>query len=594
MIARIKHILGQYGYALGIVWKSSKRYTVTRLITIFFRAILPLAQLLLMKLVIDDLTAKGGFDQSRMDEMVLYLVLLGAVLLLNGVVQNIAQYIEGLQQQKVGDYTAMLLQEKSISIDLELYDDPEYHDSYFLAHRHGLSRPTQLVADLMAFIENLISILFIGGLIFFIHPLIPLLLFASVLPSVIIKYVFSDKFFKWEKKRVVMERKAFYLNRVVTDVEYAKEVRVFEAGLPLSERFRELRKALFSEKMALFGLRARMGIGGKTVEVAAEIFSYVFLTYRVINGLATIGELAIFFPAFQKGKTNLSGVLQGMVKLLEHRLFLSHLIKFMKLEPKIRDEPDASPLTGDIKSGIELSRVFFRYPKTEQYAVNGVSLQLKKGQMTALVGENGSGKSTLVKLIARLYDPSEGRLCLDGVDYKAIRLSDLRAKMSVTFQDFARYFLTVGENIRFGDLTRDHDASEVEKYARLTDADGFINRLPNGYEQQLGRMFEKSTELSTGQWQKIALARMFFNNAEVLIVDEPTSAIDPLAEHKVFENLKRLAHDKIIILVTHRLYNLKMADQIVVLENGQVIEKGTHNELLSKVSKYGKMLEKQL
>lgn len=594
MTAKFKHILSQYGYALSIVWRSSKRYTIARLITIFFKAILPLAQLLSMKLIIDELTTKGGFDQSRMDEMVWYLALLGLVLLLNGVVQNIAQYIEGLQQQKVSDYTAMLLQEKSISIDLELYDDPEYHDSYFLAHRHGLSRPIQLVADLMAFAENLISILFIGGLIFIIHPLIPLLLFVSVMPSAIIKYVFSDKFFKWEKKRVIMERKAVYLNRVVTDVEYAKEVRVFQAGLSLSERFRELRKALFSEKKVLFGLRARMGIGGKTIEVAAEIFSYVFLTYRAINGQTTIGELAIFFPAFQRGKTNLSGVMQGMVKLLEHRLFLSHLIRFMKLEPKIKDEPEAAPFIGNVKSGIELKQVFFRYPKTEEYAVKGVSLQFTKGQVTALVGENGSGKSTLVKLIARLYDPSKGSLCLDGVDYKAVCLSDLRAKMSVTFQDFARYFLTVGENIHFGDFTREHATSEIEKYARLTDADSFINRLPHGYEQQLGRMFQKSTELSTGQWQKIALARMFFNDAEVLIVDEPTSAIDPLAEHKVFENLKRLAHDKIIILVTHRLYNLKMADQIVVMENGQVVEKGSHDELRSKRSKYAKMLEKQL
>lgn len=592
--AKFKRIFGQYRYAVGIVWKSSRKYTIARLVIILFKAILPLAQLLFMKLVIDELTGEGGLDESRRDQITLYLVFLGGVLLLNAVVQNISQYVEGLQQQCVGDYTATLLQKKSISMDLELYDDPAYHDSYFLAHRHGLSRPMQLVTDLMTFIQNLISILFIGGLIFFIHPLIPLLLFASVLPSAIIKYIFSDKLFRWEKKRAVMERKGFYLNRVITETEYAKEIRTFDAGLSLSQRFQALRKTLFNEKKSLFGLRAKMDIGGKTVEVGAEIFSYAFLAYRAVNGMTSIGELAIFFPAFQRGKTNLSGALQSMVKLLEHRLFLSHLIGFMKLEPKIRDDQNAVSLKENIISGIELENVSYRYPKTQTDVVSNISLNLKKGQITALVGENGSGKTTLIKLICRLYDPTDGRLNLDGVDYKAIRLSDLRAKMSITFQDFAKYYLTVGENISFGDLGKEEYSAEVVKAARLTGADTFIDRLPDTYDQQLGRMFDASAELSIGQWQKIALARMFLNEAEVLIVDEPTSAIDPLAEHRIFENLKKMAGDKIIVLVTHRLYNLKMADQVVVLSHGAVVEKGSHEELVLNNGQYARMLSKQL
>ncbi len=594
MKAKLKRTLSLYRYALGIVWNSSAKYTVARLIAISFKAVLPVAQLLFMKLIIDELTVKGGFDEERMDEMILYLVGLGAALLLNGVVQNVSQYIEGLQQQRVADYAAGLLQKKSIAMDLEFYDDPAYHDSYFLAHRHGLSRPTQLVTDLMAFVENLISILFIGGLILTIHSLIPLLLFVSVLPSAIIKYVFSDKLFKWEKKRTHMERKAYYLNQVVTEADYAKEVRVFDAGLPLSERFHALRKTLFKEKKSLFGFRARMGIGGKIIEVGTEVFSYVFLTYRAMNGLISIGDLAMVFPAFQRGKTNLSGVLQSMVKLLEHRLFLSHLIGFMKLEPSIREDENATVMAGSIKSGIKLTGVSFKYPKTQKDIVSDVSLDLKKGQITALVGENGSGKTTLIKLICRLYDPSAGRLSLDGIDYKAIRLSDLRAKMSITFQDFAKYYLSVGENIGFSDLRRNEETKKLEAYARLTGADTFIDKLPNAYDQQLGRMFDASTELSIGQWQKIALARMFFNEAEVLIVDEPTSAIDPLSEHKIFENLKKLGKDKIVVLVTHRLYNLKMADQVVVMSEGRVVEKGSHDELVARNGQYTRMLSKQL
>lgn len=594
MLTKLKFTLSQYGYVLGIVWRSSRQYTIVRLITIFFRAIFPLGQLFLMKLVIDDLTAKGGFDTSRTDQVVLYLVGMGLILLLNAVTQNISQYVAELQQQKVADHMAGLLQEKSLSVDLELYDDPEYHNSYFLAQRHALSRPTQLVAGLMEFIQNVISLAFLGGFIFYQYQLAVLFLFVSVLPSTIIKYVFSQKLFKWEKKRATMERESTYLNHTITDVSYAKEIRVFDAGLSLSKRFKALRNILLGEKRALNSLRARMSIGGQAVEIAAEIFGYVVVVLRTINGQSTIGDLVIFFQAFQKGKANLSASLQAMVRLMEHRLFLSHFISFMKLRPKISDTESSIAFVQPISQGIKLHNVSFQYPKTETYAVKNLSLYFPIGQITAIVGENGSGKSTLVKLIARLYDPTEGYLQLDSEDYKAVRVSDLRSKMSVTFQDFAKYYLTIEENIKFSDLDRAAEDTNMAKFAEMTDADSFIKELPNGYQQRLGRMFDNSTELSVGQWQKIALARMLFNESEVIIVDEPTSAIDPLAEHKIFETLKELAKDKIVILVTHRLYNLKIADQIVVMERGQVVEKGSHDDLVIRNGQYAKMLSKQL
>lgn len=594
MLRKLKPILAQYLQVFRIVWHCSRRYTIARLITIFFAAILPLIQLYLMKLVIDELTTEEGFDVSKTDQVVMYLVGMGVALLLNALTSNIAQYISELQQQKVADYMAGLLQKKSLEVDLALYDDPDYHNSYFLAQRHGMHRPAQLVAGLMEFLQNSFSLLFLGGFVFYLHEFVALLLFVSVFPSAIIKYMMAEKLFQWEKKRTGMEREAVYLNMMVTDAAYAKEVRVFDAGLSLSKRFQALRDTLFGEKRGLNSLRVKMNVGAQSIEIAAEIWGYVFVVYRTINGLISIGELVIFFQAFQKGKANLSASLQAMVKLAEHRLFLSHFLRFIKLEQKMKDQEDSLVLRGPITSGIELSNVSFKYPKTESFAVEDVSLSIPMGQITALVGDNGSGKSTLVKLIARLYDPLDGKLSVDGTNYKAIRLSDLRAKMSITFQDFAKYFLTVGENIRFSDLDNKEREILASEYAEMTDADAFINELPNGYKQRLGRMFDTSTELSVGQWQKIALARMFFNEAEILIVDEPTSAIDPLAEHKIFEKLKEMAPDKIIILVTHRLYNLKMADQIVVMSRGKVIERGSHDDLVTKDGQYAKMLSKQL
>lgn len=592
MLAKLKRISNQYLYALRIVWRSSRRYTIARLVTILFKAI-PLVKFYFVKLIIDLVSSGATMNDEARTDVIYYLIFIGGSLLLSAVVENIAQYVEGLQQQKVSDYVAGLLQRKSLSVDLTLYDDPRFHDSYFLAQRHGIHRPVQLVASFTQLAENTITVLVVGGFIFTLHPLVTLLLLVSVLPSAVIKYIFSNKLYKWEKKRSGMEREGEYLNHIITDSQFAKEIRVFDAGIPLMQRFAELKKILFNEKKSLFSFRARISIGGKVIEAIAEVASYAFLTFRALNGLITIGDLAIFFLLFQKGKASLSAMLQAMVNLLEHRLFLTHLIAFMKLKPQIKEEKDALPLKGSIQKGIELVNVSFSYPQTESEAVSNVSLSFLKGQVTALVGDNGSGKSTIVKLVSRLYDPTAGTIYLDGKEYKALSLSDLRNKMSITFQDFAKFFLTVEENIGFGNLDGDN-TQRVEQYAKLTDADSFIRKLPDGYQQRLGRMFGSGTELSVGQWQKIALAKMFFNEAEVLIADEPTSAIDPLAEHVIFQALKEMAKDKIVILVTHRLYNLKIADKIVVVEGGRIIEEGTHEELISEEGKYAKMLSKQL
>ncbi|MBO3699067.1 ABC transporter ATP-binding protein [Roseivirga sp. E12] len=592
-MTKLKDILSQYFYALRIVWISSRKYTLARLTVMGFKALLPLLQLYFFKLLIDLVSSGIQMNEEVRTEVVNYLFIIGFTMLLNAIVQSISQYIEGLQQQKVSDYVAGMLQRKSLEVDLELYDDPDFHDSYFLAQRHGGHAPIQLVLGFTQLAENLITVLLVGGFIFIMHPLVSGLLLISVLPSTIIKYIFSSKLFKWEKKRSTIEREGAYLNHIITDHQFAKEVRIFNSGLPLSKKFIELKRILFSEKRTLFNLRIRMSIGGKLIEVVAEIFSYVFLTFRAFNGLISIGDLAIFLPLFQKGKSSLSGALQATVNLLEHRMFLFHLRAFMLLKPKIIDSQDDLPAAEPIQAGIELVKISFQYPQTESKAINNISLDLLKGQVTALVGNNGSGKSTLVKLIARLYDPTQGAIYLDGKDYKSLRLSDLRSKMSITFQDFAKFYLTIEENIRLSDL-ENKIHRKAEDFAQLTGADEFIQKLPMGYQQRLGRVFGSGTELSIGQWQKIALARMFFNQAEIIIADEPTSAIDPLTEHIIFEALKEMAKDKIVILVTHRLYNLKIADKIVVMEEGEIVESGTHDELISQEGKYSEMISRQL
>lgn len=594
LFEKLKSVFEQYKYAMSLVWSSSRSLTVSRIVTIFFLAILPLAQLYLMKLVIDELTAGGAMDKSKIDQTVLYLIIMGVIQLLNGASQSLAQYIDALQQQKVSDHMARLLQEKSLAIDFGFYDDPAYHDSLSLAQKHGLYKPSQIVISLMTFVQNLIQLVVIGGFILLLHEFVALLLFVAVIPSAFIKYFFADKFFKWEKNRVAIERESRYLSQIVTLEEHAKEVRVFDSGAYFSSRFQKIRDQLFKEKKSLNGLLARIGIGGQAIEITAEISSYIFVAYRFVHGHVTIGDLVIYFQAFQRGKTNLTAALKAMVNLMEHRMYLTNVTDFMGITPKITEDPDASGAEEPIQIGIQLVDVSFKYPKSQEFAVKEVSLDFPLGKITAIVGENGSGKSTLVKLVARLYDPTSGQINLDGVNYKAIRLSHLREKMSITFQDFGKYFLSIKENIRISDIGKEHTDKEVRTFAKLSGAADFIEQLPNRYDQSLGKMFKDGTELSAGQWQKLALSRMLFKEAEVLIVDEPTSAIDPLAEHRIFEELRKLAKTKVVILITHRLYNLKSADQIVVMDHGQVVETGTHHDLIAKPGKYAEMLQKQL
>jgi len=578
--------------ALQIVWKSSKKWTILLLIAQVAQAILPLLLLYLTKLIVDSLTelqASGDFSP-----ILQYIFLFGGIQLLLAIIQNYQQLISETQQQLVTDYMSGIIIDKATSIDLSYYENAKYHDTFHRAQRQAMFRPVQILRNLTDLLRSGFLLLSLAGLLLYLHWGIALILCFFALPIAGVKWYYSKKLFKWETGRTALEREAHYLNQILTTTEYAKEVRLFNLGTPLKEQFLALRKVLFGEKLKIGQQRAMAGLLAKGAEIVAMTGTYGFIAWRTFHGTITIGDLVMYFQAFQRGQAAIQQSLTSVVGLYNNRLFLSHLFELLNISSLLKVPTIPKTMPSQLSDGIHLKGVSFTYPETETTVLDQVDLSFKKGEVVALVGENGSGKTTLVKLLCRLYDPTEGSIHWDKNNIRTFKLTDLRQKISVIYQDFAKYFFSVRENVQIADLQKSSSLENVQKATRKSGATNFIKALPKQYEQQLGRLFKKGAELSGGQWQKMALARAFYKDAEIIILDEPSSAIDPLAEATIFEHFKELAKDKILILVTHRLYNLKMANKIVVLKEGRVVEEGSHTELVALKGLYLEMFEKQV
>ena len=384
-----------------------------------------------------------------------------------------------------------------------------------------------------------------------------------------------------------------YFTSLLTGDSHAKEIRLFGLGDVFVNRFGLLRKQIRQERLDLLKKRSTATLLAQLASIIPGFALYGFLVYRALQGLMTVGDLVMFYQAVQRGQGYVTQLLTGIATLYENNLFLSNVHEFLALKPKVTDPPRPKPIPTGTEEGIVFNNVKFQYPNSERTVLDGINFSIRPGEHIALVGENGSGKTTLVKLLLRLYDPTDGAITLNGVDLRELSLQSLRRNISVVFQDYAKYHLSAKENIWFGDVEAPPDDQRIITAAKKSKAHETLEKLPAGYDTLLGKWFADGEELSIGEWQKIALARAFLREANIIVLDEPTSALDAKAEYEVFNNFHQLSLTRTAILISHRLSTVKMADRIYFLENGMIVESGSHDELIVHGGKYAYMFERQ-
>jgi len=578
---------------LALVWESGRGWTLLQLALLILQSCIPLLALYLTKLVVDVVAAAltGGTQQPG--RVTLLIGLVGGVAIVAVVLRALSSLVTEGQALRLGDRVQDALHAKSVEVDLQFYESPEYHDTLHRAQREAPFRPMRIVTELAQVIQGGLSLLAVTGLLFSFHWLLVVALLVTALPGVLVKARFSNRLYQWTTRKTPTERLLRYLNHMLTTIESAKEIRLFGLGEVFRARHRDLRRSITGERLGLVARRSVAEVLAQMVAIAAVTGSMLVIARRALAGGVTIGDMVMYFAAFQRAQDFFREMLTGMAGLYEDNLFLGDFKKFIELPPAVLDPPRPQPFPRPLKRGIEFDSVSFRYPGTEPFALKNVSFEIRPGEQVALVGENGSGKTTLVKLLCRLYDPTEGAIRIGGIDLRDLALADLRSQLAVVFQDYTRYQLSARDNIWVGNVLLPPDTPRVEEAARRTGADGIIQSLRYGYDTMLGRQFEQGAELSLGQWQKLALARAFLRESPILVLDEPTAALDPRSEAEVFAQFQQLAIGRMAILISHRLSTVRNTDRIIVMMDGAIAESGGHDQLLEQAGLYAQLYETQ-
>jgi ATP-binding cassette subfamily B protein len=594
MVVKIRRAL-QLGRAVQFVWTSARGWTLLNGALIVIQGLLPLLPLYLMKLIVDAVSAGVTAPDKGivLKQVLMLIVLMGAVTLLAALIRSIAGVVSAWQSTIVSDHMSNVLLAKSIEVDLEYYESAQYYDTLHRAQREAPVRPISIVNGLAQIGQNGISLLAIAGLLVSFHWIIALLLFVAVMSGTAVRLIYTGKLYRWQREQSAAERQAGYLTWMLTDSSHAKEVRLFDLGPLFMRRFQEVRQKLHRGRLDITCRRSAADFAAQTVATLAIYGSYAYVAYQAIGGLITLGSLVMYYQAFQRVQGYLQGMLGNLAGLYEDNLFISNLYEFLDLKRTVIEPVHPKPVPQPMQRGIELSHVSFQYPGGTRKALEDISLTIRPGEVIALVGENGSGKTTLMKLLCRLYDPTSGAITLDGVDLRQFETQALRREIAIIFQDYARYHLTARENIWLGNTSLPPEHDRVIASAQRSGADAVIRGLPHGYDTMLGKRFADGEELSIGEWQKVALARAFMREAQLIVLDEPTSSMDARAEYEVFQSFRQLVAGRTAILISHRFSTVRMADRIFVLKHGGIIEGGTHDELIRAGGTYARLFEMQ-
>ena len=581
--------------AVKLVWQTNRWATIGLGFLTLGGALLPASQAWVGKLIVDGVVAsiQRGADPEVVRRVFVYLILELALFLLNTALNHARRLIQQLIQLQLANRIRGEIIQKALTLDLAFFEHPDFYDRLQNARRESGYKPVDLINDTFLIVQNTITLISFAVLLLRFSPWLVIILLVTSIPAFIAETRFSEEGFRLLTRRAPETRQINYLSRLLTEDTSAKEIKLFNLGETLLTRYMTLFDKFFREDKSLALRRAVAGFGLGLIATLGFYGSYAWIVWHTVQGKISLGDMTLYLTIFRQGQSTFQAILSGVGSIYENNLFMANLFDFLGLKPQMGVAARNQALPVPLRRGIEFRGVGFRYPDSEEWALRDIDLTIRPGEKIALVGPNGAGKTTLIKLLSRLYDPTEGTILIDGIDIRELDPRDLRQRIGVIFQDFVRYHLAASENIGFGQVEALDRLEQIIESARKSGAHSIIENLPDGYQTMLGRWFHGGHELSVGQWQKIALARAFMRDAEILVLDEPTASLDAETEYEIFRRFQELTVGKMAILISHRFSTVRMADRIVVIQEGRIAEIGSHHDLLNQGGIYGHLFSLQ-
>jgi ATP-binding cassette subfamily B protein len=581
--------------AVKLVWQTSRWSTVGLAFLTLAAALLPASQAWVGKLIVDGAVAsiQQGADPERVRSVFVYLILELSLFLLATGLNQARRLIQQLIQLQLANRIRGEIIGKALTLDLAFFEHPDFYDRLQNARRESGYKPGDLINDTFLIVQNTITLISFAVLLLRFSPWLVIILLAASIPAFIAETRFSEEGFRLLTRRAPETRQINYLARLLTEDISAKEIKLFNIGDTLLTRYMTLFDKFFREDKSLAVRRAVAGFGLGLIATLGFYGSYAWIVWHTVQGKISLGDMTLYLTIFRQGQSTFQAILSAVGSIYENNLFMANLFDFLGLKPQMGFAARNCLLPVPLRSGIEFRGVGFRYPERKEWALHDINLTMRPGEKIALVGPNGAGKTTLIKLLTRLYDPTEGTIRIDGIDIRELDPLELRQRIGVIFQDFVRYHLPASENIGFGQIEALDRMDQIIASARKSGAHAIVESLPDGYQTMLGRWFHGGHELSVGQWQKIALARAFMRDAEILVLDEPTASLDAETEYEIFRHFQELTIGKMAILISHRFSTVRMADRIVVIQEGRIAEIGSHQDLLRQEGIYAHLFSMQ-
>ncbi|MEO1340845.1 MAG: ABC transporter ATP-binding protein [Cyanobacteria bacterium J06635_13] len=590
---RFQDILVNIPLLLRLVWQATPLFLFLSLAIQGFQSAIPAAMLIINKQIIDLVIANWGNTNFVWRPLIILVLIRFTVSLIRTILNHISLYVSQIFNDRLNLHTKFVLLEKSAQLDLAHFESSEFYDTLARAQNSSSNHPVKVIQTLTGLFGQGVTLVSLLGILLQFHLAIVPLLFFTALPSFWTSIVYSGRRFWMTRMETESGRLSNYIQRVLTSPEFAKEVRLFNLGRHLLGQWQHIRLDFNGKSAAIAAEYTRMrGISGVLVN-SGFYLAYGWTLIRAIAGRISVGDFTMYTGAFSQAQQVLPAILENIARIYESNLYVSQYFDFLNLQPQVIDAPQPKSFPQPIRTGLSIRNVSFTYPGAAQPTLCNLNLEVMPGESIALVGLNGAGKTTLLKLISRLYDVDTGEITIDGIPLTAIELGSLHQNIGVLNQDFARYQLSAKDNIGFGNLRHRANQERIEQAAVDSGADRVVNTLEAGYQTRLGKMFKDGVDLSGGQWQKIGMARAFMTDAPILILDEPTAALDAIAEYELFEKFRTLTAGKMTFFVSHRFSTVQLADRIVVLEQSRIVEIGSHQELMHNHGLYRQMFLKQ-